>query len=175
MGSPISFIHQFQQELHSAGVRFAITSGQACVYFGIQRTTKDSDWIIVAEDLARLRAMLVDADMSGSVRVSYRAICGAPLDRLGATSLAASDRNRETNLGFRQPGTVRYLPAELERFLPEMASRARISMADESIIRSATPSVGRGCSETPTPAGSIGRFRASRGSCQSASRCGGNT
>lgn len=100
MGSPNIFIHKFQQDLHSAGIRFAITSGQACVYFGIQQTTKDSDWIIVPEDLSRLRAMLIDADASGSIRVSYRANCGAPLDRAwmrnGWTShLAITDADSE--------------------------------------------------------------------------------
>jgi hypothetical protein len=81
MGSPNAFIRRFRDDLHAAGVRFAITSGQACVYFGIQQTTKDSDWIVEPDDLSRLRAMLIDADSSGNVRVSYRAICGAPLDR----------------------------------------------------------------------------------------------
>ena len=33
MSSPIAFIHRFRQDLHAAGIRFAITSGQACVYF----------------------------------------------------------------------------------------------------------------------------------------------
>lgn len=80
MASPIAFIDRFRQELHVAGIRFLITSGQACVHFGIQQTTKDSDWIIEPDDLSALRTMLVDADLSGNLRVSYRAICGAPLD-----------------------------------------------------------------------------------------------
>ncbi len=100
MGSAKKFMRQFQQELHAVGIRFAITSGQACVYFGIQQTTKDSDWIIVPEDLFRLQAMLVDADTSKSVQVSYRAICGAPLDRAwmsnGWTShIAVTDTDSE--------------------------------------------------------------------------------
>jgi len=80
MASPIAFIDRFRRELHAAGIRFFITSGQACVHFGIQQTTKDSDWIIEPDDLATLRTMLVEADSSGNMRVSYRAICGAPLD-----------------------------------------------------------------------------------------------
>jgi hypothetical protein len=102
MSSPIAFIRRFRQDLHAAGIRFAITSGQACVYFGIQQTTKDSDWIIAPDDLSTLRAMLVDADSSRSVRVSYRAICGAPLDQSflgnGWTShLAMTDTDSDTH------------------------------------------------------------------------------
>jgi hypothetical protein len=81
MSSPNAFIRWFRGELHGAGVRFAITSGQACVYYGIQQTTKDSDWIIEPDDLSRMRTMLVEADSAGKMRVSYRAICGAPLNR----------------------------------------------------------------------------------------------
>jgi hypothetical protein len=43
--SPLDFLNWFRLELHRAGISFAITSGQACVYFGLQQTTKDSDWI----------------------------------------------------------------------------------------------------------------------------------
>jgi len=81
MSSPSALIKWFRRELHAAGVRFAITSGQACVYFGIQQTTKDSDWIIEPDDLSLLRSVLTDVDSSGECRVSYRAICGAPLNK----------------------------------------------------------------------------------------------
>ncbi|MFV1964824.1 MAG: hypothetical protein ACC628_05335 [Pirellulaceae bacterium] len=81
MSSPSAFIDWCRRELRAAGVRFAITSGQACVHFGIQQTTKDSDWIIEPDDLSLLRSMLAKAESSGEFRVSYRAICGTPLDR----------------------------------------------------------------------------------------------
>src|SRR5207249_1822520 len=53
----------------------------ACVHYGLQQTTKDSDWIIPADDLARLRELF--ARLEGELppwRVSYRQICGAPLE-----------------------------------------------------------------------------------------------
>lgn len=46
MSSPRTFLQQFRSKLHAAGVRFAITSGQACVYFDIQQTTKDSEALL---------------------------------------------------------------------------------------------------------------------------------
>ncbi len=67
MSSPSAFIEWFRRELHAADVRFAITSGQACVHFGIQQTTKDSDWIIEPDDLSLLRSVLADAESSRRV------------------------------------------------------------------------------------------------------------
>lgn len=81
MGSPHAFIDRFRRDLHTAGVRFAITSGQACVYFGIQQTTKDSDWVIEPDDLSLLRATLHNAELAGQTQVSYRGVCGAPLEQ----------------------------------------------------------------------------------------------
>jgi len=53
----------------------------ACVHYGLQQSTKDSDWIIPAEALARLRELLIKQE--GDLppwRVSYRQIFGAPLE-----------------------------------------------------------------------------------------------
>lgn len=53
----------------------------ACVHYGLQQTTKDSDWIIPAEELEKLRGLFTR--LEGELppwRVSYRQICGAPLE-----------------------------------------------------------------------------------------------
>jgi hypothetical protein len=44
--TPLEFLYHFRDLLREAGIRFAITSGMACVYYGLQQNTKDSDWII---------------------------------------------------------------------------------------------------------------------------------
>ncbi len=132
MSSPSTFIDWFRRALHAAGVRFAITSGQACVHFGIQQTTKDSDWIIDPDDLSLLRLVLADAESSGEFRVSYRAICGAPLDQAylgnGWTShLAMTDSDAEEHhLDFfgRAP-RVREL--ERDAVEPDYASRLLVA------------------------------------------------
>lgn len=96
--SPLAFIQWFRQSLHEYGIRFALTSGQACVYFGIQQTTKDSDWIIEPPCFGQLVEMFDEMDRKSGVTVSYRAICGAPLesDYLGqgwTSHLQLIDRN----------------------------------------------------------------------------------
>jgi hypothetical protein len=81
MSAPLDFLRIFAGQLRQAGIRFAITSGMACVHYGLQQNTKDSDWIIPAEDLAKLRELL--SKLEGELppwRVSYRQIFGAPLD-----------------------------------------------------------------------------------------------
>ena len=81
MSAPLDFLGIFAGRLRQAEISFAITSGMACVHYGLQQTTKDSDWIIPAEDLARLRGLL--SRLEGELppwRISYRQICGAPLE-----------------------------------------------------------------------------------------------
>jgi hypothetical protein len=51
MLSVFEFLDEFSGRLRGAGVRFAITSGMACVRYGLQQTTKDSDWIVEPYDL----------------------------------------------------------------------------------------------------------------------------
>lgn len=77
--SPLDFIELMQQRLDAKRIRFALTSGQACVYYGIQQTTKDSDWIVEPEDLELLVGLLNSASEDEGWRVSYHSICGAPL------------------------------------------------------------------------------------------------
>lgn len=42
MQTPLDFLNMFRIELRASGIRFAITSGMACVHYGLQQTTKDS-------------------------------------------------------------------------------------------------------------------------------------
>jgi hypothetical protein len=81
MNGPLDFLGSFAARLRKAGIRFAITSGMACVHYGLQQTTKDSDWIIAPEDLQRFRALLSRlASQNAPWQISYRAIFGAPLE-----------------------------------------------------------------------------------------------
>lgn len=78
--APLGFLNWLRAEFRNAGIRFALTSGQACVCYGIQQTTKDSDWIIAVEHIERLRRVFRSWDSGGTCRANYRSICGAPLD-----------------------------------------------------------------------------------------------
>lgn len=49
MQTPLEFLDVFRSTLRSAGITFAVTSGMACIRYGLQQTTKDSDWIVAAE------------------------------------------------------------------------------------------------------------------------------
>lgn len=81
MSSPLDFLHLFRDLLRERGLRFAITSGMACVRYGLQQNTKDSDWIIAVRDVDGLRQVL-ESRQAGMPpwQVSYRPIFGAPLD-----------------------------------------------------------------------------------------------
>jgi hypothetical protein len=81
VSAPLDFLKIFAGQLRAADISFAITSGMACVHYGLQQNTKDSDWIIPAEDLEKLRTLL--SRLEGELppwRVSYRQIFGAPLE-----------------------------------------------------------------------------------------------
>ena len=81
VSAPLDFLKIFAGQLRAADIPFAITSGMACVHYGLQQNTKDSDWIIPADALERLRELLTKRE--GDLppwRVSYRQIFGAPLD-----------------------------------------------------------------------------------------------
>ena len=58
MQTPLEFLDLFRAELRAARIRFAITSGMACIRYGLQQTTKDSDWIVSAAELRQLRGLL---------------------------------------------------------------------------------------------------------------------
>jgi len=79
--TPLEFLYHFRDILRESGIRFAITSGMACVYYGLQQNTKDSDWIIEPDDLPKLLTLLERHERRVPPwRISYRQIFGAPLD-----------------------------------------------------------------------------------------------
>jgi hypothetical protein len=81
MASPIQFYRNFQSLMRDHGLRHVLTSGMACVEYGIQQNTKDTDWIIHPDDLEKLRAMLCHCERGltgANWRVSYRSLFGAP-------------------------------------------------------------------------------------------------
>lgn len=81
MSAPLEFIKVFAGKMRDAGIEHALTSGMACVHYGLQQTTKDSDWIVPAGRLARLRALLGGLEEGWPPwRISYRQICGAPME-----------------------------------------------------------------------------------------------
>ncbi len=82
MSSPLDFLYLFRDLLRGRGLRFAITSGMACVRYGLQQNTKDSDWIIAPEDVGELTRLLAACECRFPPwRVRYRTIFGAPLTR----------------------------------------------------------------------------------------------
>lgn len=81
MSSPIQFYRTFQSLMRDHGIRHVLTSGMACVEYGIQQNTKDTDWIVHPDDLEKLVAMLCECErgLTGrNWRVSYRPLFGAP-------------------------------------------------------------------------------------------------
>ncbi len=82
MSSPLQFYRTFKALLQEHGIRHALTSGMACVEYGIQQTTKDTDWIVDPEQLPELIALLarLEPGLTGqNWRISYRPLFGAPL------------------------------------------------------------------------------------------------
>jgi len=110
MSDPIAFYRSFQSLLRGRAITGVLTSGMACVEYGIQQNTKDTDWIVAPGDIDRLVALFGELERGvsgGNWRVSYRGLFGAPLDAEyldgGWTShLAAFDRpeSAERHLDF---------------------------------------------------------------------------
>lgn len=135
--SPLIFIDWMRERLRDAGIQFAITSGQACVHFGVQQTTKDSDWIIESQDLARLLELLSTWQYAHLLRAAYRGICGSPLDKNylknGWTSHLTIDdgqRQHAVDIFSKAP---RVLLVDVDPHDPDFASRdvvARMKKTD---------------------------------------------
>ena len=84
MASPIQFYRDFQALMRQHGMRHVLTSGMACVEYGIQQNTKDTDWIIHPDDLESLVTLLCECQrgLTGSNwMVSYRPLFGASLSK----------------------------------------------------------------------------------------------
>ena len=83
MSSPIDFYRAFQSLLRGRGIAGVLTSGMACVEYGLQQNTKDTDWIIASDDIDSLVALLGELARGvtgGNWRITYRGLFGAPLD-----------------------------------------------------------------------------------------------
>lgn len=76
-------LERFYQALvtkaRGCGVNCAITSGMACVEFGVAETTKDCDLLCSPETAKRLLDLLSDASLHGQLP-AYRGHLTAPLD-----------------------------------------------------------------------------------------------
>jgi hypothetical protein len=44
MSAPVDFLKIFAGQLRGAGIPFAITSGMACVHYGLPQDTKEAEW-----------------------------------------------------------------------------------------------------------------------------------
>lgn len=54
MSGPIEFYPAFQSLLRGRAIDGVLTSGMACVEYGLQQNTKDTDWIVAPAAVGRL-------------------------------------------------------------------------------------------------------------------------
>lgn len=83
MSDPIEFYRTFQGLLRGQGIEALLTSGMACVEYGLQQNTKDTAWIFEPATIASLVTLFgsLERGVSGSNwRITYRGLFGAPLD-----------------------------------------------------------------------------------------------
>lgn len=83
MSDPIDFYRTFQGLLRGSDIVGVLTSGMACVEYGLQQNTKDTDWIVAPADMNRLVTMFgeLERGISGANwRISYRGLFGALLE-----------------------------------------------------------------------------------------------
>lgn len=66
-------------KLRERGVTCAITSGMACVHYGLSQSTKDCDMLCASEAADRYLALLTETVLDGSLP-SYRGNISPPLD-----------------------------------------------------------------------------------------------
>lgn len=84
MSDPITFYRSFQGMLRERSIKASLTSGMACVEYGLQQNTKDTDWILDPDGIIRLVELFgeLEGGVSGrNWRVTYRGLFGAPLER----------------------------------------------------------------------------------------------
>ncbi len=83
MSGPIGFYRTFQSLLRGRAIEGVLTSGMACVEYGLQQNTKDTDWIVAPALIEKLVVLFGDLERGvsgGNWRISYRGLFGAPLD-----------------------------------------------------------------------------------------------
>ncbi len=74
-----SFFENFVRTLRSRGVVCAITSGMACVHYGVAETTKDCDLLCHPGSFDALLNLLAETNISGAA-CNYRGKISPPLD-----------------------------------------------------------------------------------------------
>jgi hypothetical protein len=135
MQTPLDFLNIFRVELRASGIRFAITSGMACVHYGLQQTTKDSDWIVPPDQVEQVRGLFVRHEASlPSWAVRYRSIFGAPLEAEWIAGGWTSHLSVRTEGGgpdhhvdfFGRPPRVKHWNAD--PFDPDFAAAARVAV-----------------------------------------------
>lgn len=65
MSDPVEFYRSFQTLLRGRGIAGVLTSGMACVEFGLQQTTKDTDWIVDPAEMGNLVAISAGTSSPG--------------------------------------------------------------------------------------------------------------
>jgi hypothetical protein len=130
MSSPIDFYRAFQSLLRGRGIAGVLTSGMACVEYGLQQNTKDTDWIIASDDIDSLVALLGEL-ARGVTGATGESPIGGCLARRSIQASFASDP--EAVLHLRDPEIVREAwhnttathrgRAALERPLPSASGR----------------------------------------------------
>lgn len=81
MLTPLDFLNLFRVELRASGIHFAMTSRMACVHYGLQQTTKVSDWIVPPDQVEKVRSLFVRHEASlPPWAIRYRSIFAAPLE-----------------------------------------------------------------------------------------------
>ncbi|MEO7297758.1 MAG: hypothetical protein ABI042_04195, partial [Verrucomicrobiota bacterium] len=73
------FFEDFVSELRHRGVVCAITSGMACVHYGVAETTKDCDLLCHPSSFGTLLDLLEETKVSGA-SCRYRGNISPPLD-----------------------------------------------------------------------------------------------
>jgi hypothetical protein len=80
MSTPLEFLKTLTARMTEAGLDFAVTSGMACVFYGLQQTTRDVDLVVPPRELTRLLDFFARLERElPPWRISYRVIFGAPL------------------------------------------------------------------------------------------------
>lgn len=74
-----SFFSDLVATAQSRGITCAITSGMACVHFGVAATTKDCDVLCDANKADEFRRMIAEIELRG-LRPQYRGFITPPLD-----------------------------------------------------------------------------------------------